>query len=75
MTGFDSKRQETLDFLRSEEEQLQQLEADFALREEQNAIYREWALAVFALLGMLGASAATGFYFGVMYVVQGSWLK
>lgn len=67
MTGFDSKRQDTLDHLRAEEEFLNRWEADFALREEQNAMHRELAVAVFALIGVAGASIATGFYFGVIY--------
>lgn len=75
MSGFDSKRQETQDFLRLEDEKLERLEADFALREEQSAMHCELVSAMLALVGVAGASAATGFYFGVMYAVQGSWIK
>lgn len=74
MTGFDSKRQETQDYLRKEGELLNEWEQEIA-RKEQLPLYEEIALAALGLLGLAAASAITGFVLGVLYVTGGSFIK
>lgn len=73
MTGFDSKRQETQDYLRKEGELLDSWEQEIA-RKDQLPLYEEVAWAALGLLGLAGASAITGFLLGVLYVTGGSFI-
>jgi hypothetical protein len=70
MTGFDSKRQETMDYLRKEGELLNEWEQEIA-RKEQLPIYEEFAFALLGLFGLAAVSAITGFVLGLLYATSG----
>jgi hypothetical protein len=67
MTGFHSKRQETLDYLQTEDEALTKMEMQWLVHEANLRIRRELISAAFMMIGSMGAAGATGFYFGIMY--------
>ena len=65
MTGFKSKRQATTDLMR---------EGDEWEREQSSLLY-EFSRAMFAVIGIMATSAATGFFMGVMFATHGSLFK
>ncbi len=74
MTGFDSKRQETQDYLREEGKLLDSWEQEIA-RKDQLPLHEEVVWAALGLLGLAAASAITGFVLGVLYVTGGSFIQ
>lgn len=65
MTGFKSKRSATTDLMREGE----------AWEREQSSLLYEFSRAMFAVIGIMATSAATGFFMGVMFATHGSLFK
>jgi hypothetical protein len=65
MSGFKSKRQAATDLFEAEER----------WEREQGDLLHDFAVGIFAAIGLMATSAATGFFLGLMYATQGGWFK